>query len=297
LCLGLGLGVAQPALAQSKLPVVASFSILADLVHEIGGDRVTVRTLVGPDGDAHVYQPTPADARDLNRARLLVINGLGLEGWIERLVTSSGFKGQRTIASTGVAPLTISVQDEKSRSLKYREVADPHAWQNLANGAIYVDNIARGLSDADPANAAYYATRAAAYKKQLAELDAWVKSQIAAVPQDKRRVITTHNAFQYFASAYGVSFIAAEGISTQGEPSAQRIAMLLAQVRHEGVRALFIENMSDTRLIAQIARDGGVVLGGELYSDALSKADGPADTYIKMFRHNVTQLAAGMLKN
>lgn len=291
------LGVAGPAAAQTKLQVVTSFSILADLVREVGGERVVVRSLVGPDGDAHVYQPTPTDARDLNRAQLLVVNGLGLEGWTERLVASSGFKGKRVVAADGVPLLMLRIPDEKSRNLKYRTVSDPHAWQALANGAIYVDNIARGLSAADPANAAYYAARAEAYKKQLAELDAWVKSEIASVPQDKRRVITTHDAFQHFASAYGVTFIAAEGMSTEGEPSAQRIALLIAQVRHEGVKALFIENMSDPRLIEQIARDGGAVLGGELYADALSPAGGPADTYIKMFRHNVTQLKAGMLKN
>jgi zinc/manganese transport system substrate-binding protein len=288
------LGAAQ---AQEKLQVIATFSVLADLVGEVGGERVTVRALVGPDGDAHVYQPTPADARALNRAKVLVINGLGLEGWIERLIEASGFKGQQVIASTGVQPLTIGIAEDKARNLRTTLAPDPHAWQSLTNGAIYVDNIARGLSQADPAGAAFYAARASAYKQQLAELDAWVKSELGAVPPQKRRVITTHQAFQYFGAAYDVAFVAAEGISTDSDPSARHIAQLIAQVRNEHVRALFIENMSDPRLIEQIARDGGAVLGGALYSDALSAAGGPADTYVKMFRNNVAQLKAGMLKN
>ncbi|MEO8557988.1 MAG: zinc ABC transporter substrate-binding protein [Rhodospirillales bacterium] len=292
----LALGSAAPAAAQPKLEVVASFSVLADLAHEVGGDRITIRALVGPDSDAHAYQPTPVDARDLNRAQLLLVNGLGLEGWIERLVQASGFKGLRVVASTGIKPLTMAPEAGDKANAASR-IADPHAWQSTANVMIYVDNIARGLSQADPDGAAYYAARANAYKKQLAELDAWVKSEIAMVPSNQRRVITTHDAFQYFASAYGVSFIAAEGISTESDPSAQHIAALIAQVRHEHVRALFIENMSDPRLIQQIARDGGAVLGGELYSDALSAAGGPADSYLKMFRNNVIQLKAGMLKN
>lgn len=286
-----------------KLSVIASFSVLADLVHQIGGDHVTVRPLVGPDGDAHVYQPTPGDVRDLGRAQVLVVNGLGLEGWMDRLVASSGFKGERIVATAGIKPLTMEPEDEDTAPKSTHSpskpalVSDPHAWQSIANGMIYVDNIARGLSQADPANAADYAARAAAYKKQLAELDAWVKSELAAVPSPKRRVITTHDAFQYFGAAYGIQFLAAEGVSTESDPSAQHIAKLIAQVRKEHVRALFIENMSDPRLIEQIAHDGGAVLGGELYSDALSPPGGPADTYIKMFRNNVPQLKAGMLKN
>jgi zinc/manganese transport system substrate-binding protein len=280
-------GTAQAA---SKLDVIASFSVLADLTREIGGDRVTVRPLVGPDGDAHVYQPTPGDGRDLNRAQVLVVNGLGLEGWIERLVKSSGFKGQRIVTSTGIKPLSMAPESS-------RRVADPHAWQSLANAMIYVDNIAHGLSEADPDGTAYYAQRAQAYKKQLGELDAWAKAELASVPEAKRRVITTHDAFQYFGAAYGVDFVAAEGLSTESDPSAQHIAKLIAQVRKEHVRALFIENMSDPRLIEQIARDGGAVVGGELYSDALSAPGGPADTYLKMFRNNVVQLKSGMLKN
>ncbi len=287
-------GAQAPA---SRLSVIASFSVLADLARQIGGDRIVVRPLVGPDGDAHVYQPTPADVRDLGRAQVLLVNGLGLEGWMERLVASSGFKGERVVATAGITPLTMEPEDDDPARKSGGRVTDPHAWQSLANGMIYVDNIARGLSQADPANAAYYARRLIAYKKQLAELEDWVRQQLADVPQAKRRVIATHDAFGYFGAAYGIRFLAAEGLSTESDPSAQRVARLIAQVRKEHVRALFIENMSDPRLVRQIAHDGGAVLGGELYSDALSPPGGPADTYVKMFRNNVAQLKAGMLRN
>lgn len=297
LILAVPVAAAAQAAPDQKLSVIASFTVLADLVREIGGDHVAVRPLVGPDGDAHVYQPTPGDVRDLGRAKVLVVNGLGLEGWMDRLVASSGFKGERIVASDGIKPLTMESEDGDPAKKSGGRVTDPHAWQSLANGMIYVDNIARGLSQADPANAADYAARAAAYKKQLAELESWVKQQLATVPQAKRRVITTHDAFGYFGNAYGIDFLAAEGLSTESDPSAQRVAGLIAQVRKEHVRALFIENMSDPRLVKQIAHDGGAVLGGELYSDALSPMGGPADTYIKMFRNNVAQLKAGMVRN
>lgn len=301
-----------PALvqAQSKPKVVASFSILGDMAREIGGDRIELRTLVGPDGDAHVFQPTPADGRAVAEAAVLIVNGLGFEGWIERLQRSANFKGKVVVASTGVTALTMEEDDHghshghshggstsTRKKAKAETIPDPHAWQDLRNGVLYADNIARGLSQADPANAAFYGERAAAYKQRLTALDARLRAEFAAIAQARRRVITSHDAFAYFGKAYGIAFIPAAGVSTESEPTPRQIAALIAQIRKENVKALFVENMSSSKLIEQIGRDAGANVGGELYSDALSPAGGPADTYIKMFEHNAAMLKEGMARN
>jgi zinc/manganese transport system substrate-binding protein len=288
--------------AAAQIKVVASFSILGDIVGEIGGDRVRVVTLVGPDSDGHVYQPRPSDAREVAESKLVVVNGLGFEGWIDRLIGAAGYSGPVVVASTGIAPLSLEGGDHGTsrtgrRTTKPSKVADPHAWQNLANGQTYTRNIAAGLAKADPANAAHYTERAATYIRQLAELDGFVKAELAAIPAAKRRVITSHDAFQYFGQAYGVTFLSPIGVSTESEPSAGDVAKLIRQIKAEGVKALFIENMTDKRLVDQIAREAGGATGGTLYSDALSRRDGPAPTYVRMFRHNVAQLKTGMLRN
>lgn len=317
----LSLGLGASAAAQERLKVVASFSILADLVREVGGESIDLRMLVGPDGDAHVFQPTPADARAVADAAVLVVNGLGFEGWIDRLQRSSGFKGRLVVASEGVTPLTMeddhghghghghshghrhghshghSHGEARKKAKPAEAVPDPHAWQDLANARIYVDNIARGLAEADPANAAAYARRADAYKQRLAALDARLRADFDALPKAKRRVITSHDAFQYFGRAYGIEFIPATGVSTDAQPSARQIAALIAQIRKEKVKALFIENMSNPRQLEQIARDSGASIAGTLYSDALSPPGGPADTYLKMVEHNATALKDGMARN
>ncbi len=298
------------ALAQDKPKLVASFSILGDMAREIGGDRIEVHVLVGPDSDAHVFQPTPADGRAVSQAAVLVVNGLGFEGWLERLQRSAGFKGRLIVASDGVKAMTMAHDDHghghghshggsgsTRKKAKDETVPDPHAWQDLANGRVYVDNIARGLAAADPANAAFYAQRADAYKQRLAQLDARLRADFAAIPQTKRRVITSHDAFGYFGKAYGIEFIAAAGVSTDSEPSARQIAALIAQIKKENVKALFVENMSNPKLLQQIGRDAGATIGGELYSDALSPPGGPADSYVKMFEHNAATLKAGMARN
>ncbi|MGE0153870.1 MAG: metal ABC transporter substrate-binding protein [Reyranellaceae bacterium] len=299
--------------AQPKPKVVASFSILADMAREIGGERVEVQSLVGPDGDAHVFQPSPNDARAVAQAAVLIVNGLGFEGWLDRLQRSAGFKGRLVVASTGIAPLTMEEDDHghghshghshggttstRKKAKAATPVSDPHAWQDLANGRAYVDNIARGLAEADPAGAAFYAQRAAAYQQRLAALDARLRRDFAAIAREKRRVITSHDAFAYFGKAYGVEFIPAIASSGDAEPSARQIAALIAQIRKENVKALFVENMSSPRLIEQIGRDAGASLGGTLYSDALSPPGGPADSYVKMFEHNAAMLQAGMARN
>jgi zinc/manganese transport system substrate-binding protein len=292
-----------PARAQARLKVVTSFSVLGDMVRQIGGDHVDVATLVGPDQDAHTYQPTPADAKSLAAARVLVVNGLGFEGWMDRLAHAAPFRGTRLVASDGVPnPLRMIEADGESPSTgtapaTAKAVPDPHCWQDLSNGRLYVRNIAAALAAADAGNAAYYRQRAADYDRRLAELDTWVRQQIAAVPPGKRKVITGHDAFQYFGRAYGVEFHAPVGISTDEEPSARQVAGLIRQIRREGIKALFIENMSNPKLVEQIARDSGGVVGPPLYVDALSRPGGPADSYEKMFRHNVPALVAGMLRN
>jgi zinc/manganese transport system substrate-binding protein len=269
-----------PAWADGRLKVVATFSILGDLVASVGGDKVEVAVLVGPDADAHTYQPRPSDARTLAAAQVLVSNGLGFEGWIDRLAEAADFKGRRIVASAGAA-----------------QESDPHCWQDVACTRRYVATIVQGLAAADPANAGYFRARAADDDKRLAELDRWIRSEIARVPEAQRKAITGHNSFRYFARAYGVAFSAPRGYNTDSEPTARDVANLIRQVREQKIKALFIENMTNPNLVDEIARDSGATVGPRLYSDALSKPDGPAPTYEAMMRHNVTALVAGMSKN
>jgi len=301
-------GAASSASAAEPLKVVASFSILGDLVAEVGGQHVAVRTIVGPNGDAHVYEPTPADARDAAGADLVVVNGLGFEGWLDRLIDASGYSGTVAVASTGVTPLRLSeeaasgmpVEEEEHAAADHDEAGhhhgdvDPHAWQSVPNAEIYVGNIADALCATDPADCADYRANATAYTAELKDIDATVRSIVAAIPKERRKVISTHDAFGYFADEYGIAFLAPQGVSTESEASAGGVAALIAQIRAEKVTAVFFENISDPRLIEQIARETGVKPGGELFSDALSGPDGPAPTYAAMMRHNVELLAGAM---
>ncbi len=273
--------------ADAKLKVVASFSILGDIVKNVGGDRVEVTTLVGPDGDAHVFEPTPADARSVAGADVVFVNGLGFEGWMERLIQASGYQGPLVVASDGVRSRTM---DEDGQS-----VTDPHAWQDLSNGRLYVENVAAGLAAADPQGAAAYRAAAAAYAVELAAKDKWVRDELAAVPEGQRKIITSHDAFGYFGAAYGVAFLAPVGISTEDEPSAAGMAQLIQQMKSEGVKVVFSENMTNPKLIETLASEVGAKVGGTLYADSLSPPDGPADTYLKMFDNNLPQLKAAML--
>lgn len=278
-----------PSFAQAApLKIVASFSILGDMVHEVAGSDVELKTLVGPNGDAHVYEPTPADAKALASADLVIVNGFGFEGWLGRLIASSGYKGPVVAATDGIAPLAFSGEGLTQ---------DPHAWQSLANGKIYVANIRDALIKADSAHSADYKTNAARYLKKLGELDAWAKREIAALPAEKRKIITSHDAFHYFGNAYNVQFIAPLGINTESEASATSIAGLIDQIHAQKIQALFMENIADPRLIRQLEKDGGAYVGGTLYSDALSPPDGPAPTYVAMFKHNVSELTQGMMHN
>ena len=274
------------ARTDTPIDVVASFSILGDMVRQIGGDRVRVITLVGPDGDAHVYQPVPADARAVAGARLLVVNGLGFEGWIDRLTEASGYKGRVVTATVGVEPLWMADRD--------RSEIDPHAWQNLANARIYVRNIADGLAAVDPAGAGVYRSNAARYMEEIDAIEAQVREAIDSLPVERRKVVTSHDAFGYLSAAYGIEFHAPVGFSTEAEASAGDVARLIRQIKEEKIPAVFIENISDRRLLDQIVRETGARIGGTLYSDALSKAGGPAGTHLGMMLHNIRTLVAAL---
>ncbi len=336
-----------PALGQQAkpIPVVATFSILGDLVKQIGGEHVSVTTLVGSDGDTHVYQPTPADARAVSGAKILFVNGLEFEGWIDRLVDASGFKGVRVVTTEGVKAIPFEDNhadahgdhkdddhkdhghekhgDHKDRGHGHAKnqdhkdhghsdhngeehakaeghqghdhgTFDPHAWQSLSNAVIYVDNIAAALSKADPSNAGDYFRNRAAYVEKIKALDTEIRSLVAGLPKDRRTVVTSHDAFQYFGRDYGLKFLAPQGLGTDSEASAKDVARLIKQMRRQRISAVFIENVADARLLKQIATETKATIGGTLYPGALSGPDGPASTYLKMMRHNASTLATAL---
>jgi zinc/manganese transport system substrate-binding protein len=286
--------IAAPAAAQEKpaqkITAVATISILGDLVQNVGGDRVNVTTLVGPNGDAHVYSPTPGDVRKLAGADVVFVNGLGLEGWMTRLVKASGTKAPMIVASTGVAPRQMGDARDPARF----EI-DPHAWQSVANAETYVANIRDGLVVADPAGKAVYEANAAAYLGKLGALQKEVEAAIAQIPVGRRKVIINHNSFGYFSDAYGLTFIAPEGVSTDAEPSARDVAKIITLIRTQKIPAVFLESISDPRLIEEIARETGAVIGGKIYSDALSEPGGPAASYIELMRHNVSEFSTALV--
>jgi len=277
---------AAPARAQDRAPdridVVASFSILGDFVRNVGGDRVNVTTLVGSDSDVHVYTPAPADAKKVSDAQLVIVNGLGLEGWLPRLVQSSGGRATIVTATKGMAPRKLGSD------------ADPHAWQSVANARIYVGNIRDALAERDPAGAATYRANADAYLAKLDALDREVRAAVERIPAAHRKVISTHDAFGYFAAAYGIAFIAPQGVSTESEVSARDLAAIIRQIKAEKIPAVFLENISDPRLMRRISAETGAKIGGTLYSDSLTAEKGDAPTYIDMVRHNIKALTSAL---
>ena len=273
---------AFPLRAEDRINVVASFSILADFARNAGGERVRVTSLVGPNGDVHVYTPTPADARTIADARLVVVNGLGLEGWLPRLLQSAGSRAPIVTASRGVAPL------------KFGSETDPHAWQSVVNAKIYIANIRNALVEVDPAGADDYRKNADAYLVELDALDAEVRAAIAKIPPARRKLISTHDAFGYFAKAYGFETIAPLGASTEAEPGARDIAGIITRIKASGASAVFPENISDERLIRRISAETGASIGGTLYTDSLTDEKGNAPTYIALVRHNIRTLTRAL---
>ncbi len=294
--LGLGVGFGSACAmsrpwaqaASTRLEVVATFSILADLVASVGRERISIATLVGPSADAHVYAPSPADAKRLAGAQLVVANGLGFEGWIGRLIDAAGGGAVVVVATQGIAPRKLPGAAQQRASV------DPHAWQAVPNAMVYVTNIRDALTAADPDGWAEYGRSASAYLDALKLLDAEIRTAIASIPPARRRVITSHDAFGYFQDAYGIEFIAPEGVSTDAEPSARDLARIIGQIRKSQVPAVFLENVTDPRLLQRIAAETGARIGGTLFSDALTDANGDAPTYIAMMRHNAKVLTAAL---
>ncbi|MFQ6549634.1 metal ABC transporter substrate-binding protein [Aestuariibius sp. 2305UL40-4] len=325
------LSLAAPAIAETNEPlaVVATFSILGDMVERIGGDHVAVTTLVGPDGDAHVYQPTPAAARAVSEAEVLVVNGLDFEGWLDRLIDASDFNGARVVAAEAVEPIAYEDDHEEHTEAESHDhddhdheeaveaathdhddhhdhhaeaghdhhhhgAFDPHAWQSLENAVVYVDTITAALAQADPDNAGTFYQNRASYVAEIEALDAEIREIVADLPASRRTIVTSHDAFQYFGRDYGLTFLAPQGLSTDSEASAQEVARLIEEIREHNISAVFVENIADSRLLEQIADETGATIGGTLYPGALSGPDGPAPTYLDMMRHNPTTLAQAL---
>ncbi|WP_333620459.1 metal ABC transporter substrate-binding protein [Pantoea septica] len=286
LSLAIGALLISPLSMAKTVNVVASFTVLADIVKQVGGEHVNVKSLVGPNGDPHTFEPTPQDSQALASADLVIVSGLGLEGWMDRLVSASGYKGDAVVASRGIATRTM---EEEGKTM-----ADPHAWNSMHNGVIYAANVMNALIKADPQDADAIRRSGEKYIQQLQTLDGWAKTAFAAIPAAKRKVLTSHDAFGYFGQRYGVTFLAPVGFSTEAEASASQVGGLIQQLKAEHIHSYFIENQTDPRLVKQIASATGAQPGGELYPEALSQPSGPAPTYVAAFRHNVEAMIRSM---
>jgi len=278
--------LSSPLAMAKTVNAVASFSILGDIVQEVGGDHVKVTSLVGPDGDPHSFEPAPKDSKSLASSDVVFVSGLGMEGWMDRLIGASGYHGKIIVASQGV--------DSRQMEDDGKTVTDPHAWNSMANGVIYATNVMNALIAADPEDADYFRQHGNAYIEQLKKLDVWAKQEFKGIPMSKRKVLTSHDAFGYFGKEYNVTFMAPVGFSTESEASASGVAGLIKQIKDEKVKTYFIENQTDPRLVKQIASATGAQPGGELYPEALSGPQGPATTYVKAFTHNVETIVASM---
>lgn len=277
--------VSSSAAMAGTVNAVASFSVLGDIVQQVGGEHVKVTSLIGPGSDPHTFSPTPQDSITLNKADVVFVSGLGLEGWTDRLVSASGYKGDVITASEGIQTRSMIDDGEK--------MVDPHAWNSMANGVTYATNVMNALIKADPEDADYFKQHGEAYIKQLNELNTWAIDTFKAIPKEKRKVLTSHDAFGYFGAEYGVEFMAPQGFSTESEASSQHVAGLINQIKAEKVSTYFMEDQTDPRLVKQVAAATGAKVGGELYPEALSQSD-VANTYVKAFKHNVTVMANSM---
>jgi zinc/manganese transport system substrate-binding protein len=294
----LALLLPNPAAAADRIPVVATFSVIADMLANVGGDHIDTKTIVGPGGDCELHQATTADIAAVAVARAVFINDLNeeFEPWLEPLLKQAHFAGMKVVVSRNVRTLTA----EEEHPLSGRQLPaaiDQHAWLDPHNGVIYVRNITAALVRLDPANAADYRARAAAYAKEIQAVDDWARQEIAGVPAEKRRALASHDSLQYIANAYGITLLAVNGWTNKSEPSAAELAKLARQIRASRVKALFLDSITDPRAMQRIASETGAVVGGTLYGDSLSPAGGEADSYTKMLRHDVSTLKAGMLAN
>jgi zinc/manganese transport system substrate-binding protein len=290
--------LAGPAGAADRITVVATFSVIADMLANVGGGRIDIRTIVGAGGDCELYQPTPADVATVAEARAVFINDLNeeFEPWLEPLLKQSLFKGTKVVVTRGVRTLTAEEEHPVS-GRQLPSAIDQHAWLDPKNGVVYVRNIAAALIRLDPPHADEYRARVAAYTKEIQAVDDWAREEIARVPADKRRALASHDSLQYIANAYGITLLAVNGWTNKSEPSAAELAKLAQQIRASRVKALFLDSITDPRAMQRIAGETGAVIGGTLYGDSLSPKDGEADSYIEMLRHDVSTLKAGMLAN
>lgn len=317
--------LAGPQAHAQELQVVSTFSIISDFARNVGGERIKLTTLVPPNGDTHSYEPKPTDAVAMGQADVVLANGLHLEGFLDRLVQASGAKAPVIALTQGVELLRNTEEDhdhtdhdhdghdhdhEHDEHGHAKEQAgshdhdhaddhahhhhhgeyDPHAWQSVANARVYVNNIAQAFCAADAGGCPSYQANAKSYDEKLQTLDAELKAMVAQIPASQRTIITSHDAFGYLGHEYGLQFLAPQGVSTGSDASAAGVASLIQQIKDQQASAIFIENISNPRLVQQIAQETGMKIGGELYSDALSTADGPASTYIDMMRHNVSTI-------
>ncbi|MDR6676382.1 metal ABC transporter substrate-binding protein [Pseudomonas oryzihabitans] len=288
------LAIAGQAQAAEPIKAVATFTVIADVVKQVGGDHVQVTSLVGPNGDPHAYEPTPADAQALKQADVVFMSGLHMEGWMDRLIKASGQARPPVILSEGIKTREMAEDEDGHDDHDHEHGVDPHVWNNPLNVVVYTRNVVKALSQIDPADAAVYKANGDRYIAKLEALDRYAREQIAQVPKARRKVLTSHDAFGYFGDAYGVQFISPLGISTEAEASAQDVGKLIRQIKKEHVTTYFFENSNDPRLVQQIAKASGAQPGGELYVEALSPANGPAPTYADMFRYNVDTLVKAM---
>jgi zinc/manganese transport system substrate-binding protein len=290
--------LAGPARATDRIPVVATFSVIGDMLASVGGDRVDIKTIVKAGGDCELYQPTAADVATVASASALFVNDLNeeFEPWLEPLLKQALFKGTKVVVTRGVRALTAEEEHPVS-GRQLPAAIDQHAWLDPRNGVIYVRNIAEALERVDPADAADYRARAAAYTKQIQAVDDWARKEIASVPSGKRRALASHDSLEYIANTYGITLLTVNGWTNKSEPAAAELAKLARQIQADHVKALFLDSITDPRAMQRIAGETGAVIGGTLYGDSLSPTGGEADTYIKMLRHDVSTLKAGMLRN
>jgi zinc/manganese transport system substrate-binding protein len=278
--------------------VVATFSVIGDMLANVGGDHVAITTIVRAGGDSELYQPTTADVATVASARAVFLNDLNeeFEPWLEPLLKQAAFKGTKVVVTRRVHTLTAEEEHPVS-GRQLPETIDQHAWLDPRNGVIYVRNIADALARLDPINAADYRARAAAYTKQIQAIDEWARDEMAGVPPAKRRALASHDSLQYIANAYGITLLTVNGWTNKTEPSAAELAKLAQRIRAERVKALFLDSITDPRAMQRIASETGAAVGGTLYGDSLSRAGGEADSYIKMLRHDLATLKSGMLSN